>query len=94
MDYSIILGVIQNSQEVKNEGNKQQNNNQWNDSKGQYKYFFGIIDYLQVFDFWKQMEFRYKCIRYPLRKYQISSVKPALYSARFLDFVKNKFLQI
>lgn len=48
-------------------------------------YYFGLIDFLQPFDYKKDLEYRLKGLVY--KKASYSCVPPALYAQRFLDFV-------
>jgi hypothetical protein len=90
MDYSLILGVISQSEEAQ----IQQSRNHWTNPNGSFHYYLAIIDYLQLFDFSKRLETQFKHIRYPNKKYQVSSISPLLYAARFLNFIQNSFLNL
>lgn len=54
-------------------------------------FFCGVIDILQQYGVRKQMEHRYKAIRYARDRSGISVTDPKTYAARFLDFVGNLF---
>lgn len=65
---------------------------------GEYMYHFGIIDYLQVWDFQKKGENKLKEIQGKFdhksyRKGTISSVPPPQYQERFQQFIKNEVLR-
>jgi Phosphatidylinositol-4-phosphate 5-Kinase len=49
------------------------------------KYYFGVIDFLQPFNYKKEIEYRYKGLIYERNTY--SCIPPDLYAQRFLDFI-------
>lgn len=53
------------------------------------KYHFGIIDYLQSWDFHKRMEMYSKLIKDHKSKKTISAVPPKFYQERFFNFMKK-----
>jgi len=62
-------------------------------SKNQkFIYCMGIIDYLQVFNYKKYLENKYKNVLYGNKINKISAVDPVLYADRMLNFASDYIL--
>lgn len=100
MDYSLLMIVIKFPEE--NDPNYESVIEKFGDSKyyrklfksktSKYIYCFGIIDYLQEFNFKKFLENKYKSVIYGEKIKYVSSVDPINYSERMKNFVKENVL--
>jgi len=61
---------------------------------GEEIYHFGIIDYLQEWDFNKKSEQKLKKIFMRKNSNQLSAVEPVFYCKRFAEFVQDKVLYV
>lgn len=101
MDYSLLLAITYNSDEIE-EGKetmeslkkKYENNRNVFVSPNKYIYHLGIIDYLQDFNMTKILENRFKRLRYGSKKMEdVSSIEPEPYAARYMRYVQKTILQ-
>ena len=100
MDYSLLLIVVEineENEETKNEIEKLFSQPRMirrifkteNIRGQQYIYCLGIIDYLQKYNFSKEIEHKFKRIIHDERA---SAVDPTLYSIRMMNFLKQNML--
>lgn len=96
MDYSLLLIIINNSDEKTEDDNIENISNEINfkriifkSNDKKYTYVLGIIDFLQYFNLKKFLENKFKNITQK-DKQLISAVDPLVYSKRFYDFMTMK----
>ena len=61
-----------------------------NIDQSQEKYHIGVIDFLQPYNYKKEIEYRWKSLIHPKNAY--SCIPPDLYAQRFLDFIDKHVL--
>ncbi len=98
MDYSMLLGIQKANDQKPGEDAQDPAffifhygiPGEVNGKPNGFKYYFGLIDILQVWTLRKKLEGKLKGLIFP--KDQLSSVDPALYSSRFQAFLKQQIL--
>jgi hypothetical protein len=55
---------------------------------------FAIIDYLQLFNTYKYLEYRYKALIYYKKSYYVSCIDPTTYANRFSTFMTSIFCSV
>lgn len=93
MDYSLLLGIAEgkklpNQNSIEGEPRFKKWRKVYSEAQGQY-FSFGIIDYLQIFNYAKYVESTLKSMRYKEKQY--SCVEPSVYASRFLNFIGGIF---
>ena len=95
MDFSLLLGVQIINKSLSKEKRKSMMEKAKSErglsvsKDGKFIYFFGIIDYLQKYNFSKVLEHTVKVIRDPPRSRQISAVPSKLYAKRYIHFMRK-----
>lgn len=94
MDYSFFITIAQNDGSF--DPTKSLVNNRFYISKCEkYVYFIGIIDYLTLYNKFKQLENTYKSMMTSSKtKHLISAVNPVLYAERFFNFMMNAVFEV
>lgn len=96
IDYSLLLGVIQNTDEVLKElesGERPSNGNLYFSPQGvdpKQGYIIGVIDIFTEYNSKKKGEYYFKRVKY--RGNVMSCVPPEMYAERFLKFMKKSLV--